>query len=196
MALRYLEILSHLAVHCRRIRKFFRTDTPMSSNTPLLLQIPSKRLSTVTWAHTWASPFQSMEQVFLARDLGSPMTVAHLFANGQDGVDVGYNDIMSGYGSSEHFDLGGWYLNVADTSSSSGLQLRANGLNVFANVAFDHYSDSRDDSGGYAPNNFLYTDNSGNLLSAPISSVAQHPLKLYAGLPRCLAARLRAVQAQ
>ena len=46
---------------------------------------------------------------------------------------------------------------------------------------FGMYLDSRDDSGTYSPFNFLYTDNSGNLLSSPISYLPFSPvLKHYA----------------
>lgn len=43
-------------------------------------------------------------------------------------------------------------------------------LTIGQDVTLSNYADSRDDSGATTPLNFLYTNSSGNLLSAPVSS--------------------------
>ena len=53
-----------------------------------------------------------------------------------------------------------------------GLNNPAQKLHVSTgDVRFDSYVSSRDDSGGFAPNNFIYTDTNGKLLSAPLSAI-------------------------
>jgi hypothetical protein len=55
--------------------------------------------------------------------------------------------------------------------NGSGLYLTANNTAQLYNLS-SYYESTRNDTGSFAPVNFLYTDSSGNLFSAPLSTIA------------------------
>ena len=57
------------------------------------------------------------------------------------------------------------------SGSDANMQLLPSALRIDAGMILIDYVSSRDDTTTIAPENFLYTDNGGNLLSAPLTAI-------------------------